>query len=206
MKSQIDAAVLAVMREVPYVRKTGKVEVGRGYTYASEADLIASLRPCMLAHDLTLTPLNAEVVFQDQYPVKDGTMNRVCLRVAYRLAHAESGEHLTVVTIGEGADRGDKAVPKALTGAYKYALRQLFGVETGDDPDATPSSKQARRARPSDDAFRSAKEKVAAAPSAAVLAGYREKYVGRGYTEQQVAELDAVADRRLRELQGTKVA
>ena len=32
--------------------------------------------------------------------------------------------------------------PKALTGAYKYALRQAFLLETGDDPDRQPSHEQ----------------------------------------------------------------
>ena len=36
---------------------------------------------------------------------------------------------------GEGADPGDKAPYKALTGALKYALLQSFLLATGDDPE-----------------------------------------------------------------------
>jgi hypothetical protein len=34
------------------------------------------------------------------------------------------------------------AAPKALTGAYKYFLRQTFLIETGDDPDRYASADQ----------------------------------------------------------------
>src|SRR3990167_1905296 len=35
---------------------------------------------------------------------------------------------------------GDKSVNKAMTGMLKYALRQTFLIETGDDPDTAPSA------------------------------------------------------------------
>jgi hypothetical protein len=39
--------------------------------------------------------------------------------------------------MGDGADKTDKGIYKALTGAYKYMLMQVFGVIAGDDPEAT---------------------------------------------------------------------
>ena len=36
---------------------------------------------------------------------------------------------------GEGADTGDKAPYKAMTGALKYALLQSFLLASGDDPE-----------------------------------------------------------------------
>jgi hypothetical protein len=48
---------------------------------------------------------------------------------------ARSGEELTVRVAGEGADQGDKAPYKAMTGALKYALLQSFLLATGDDPE-----------------------------------------------------------------------
>jgi len=54
-----------------------------------------------------------------------------------------------------GQDGGDKSVPKSLTIALKYALRQAFLMETGDDPDVhqpvaptapLPSTEEVRRA------------------------------------------------------------
>jgi hypothetical protein len=53
----------------------------------------------------------------------------------YRFVDARSGEELTVRVAGEGADPGDKAPYKAMTGALKYALLQSFLLSTGDDPE-----------------------------------------------------------------------
>jgi hypothetical protein len=53
----------------------------------------------------------------------------------YKFVDARSGEELTVRVAGEGADAGDKAPYKAMTGALKYALLQSFLLATGDDPE-----------------------------------------------------------------------
>jgi hypothetical protein len=53
----------------------------------------------------------------------------------YRFVDARSGEELSVRVAGEGADAGDKAPYKAMTGALKYALLQSFLLSTGDDPE-----------------------------------------------------------------------
>jgi hypothetical protein len=66
----------------------------------------------------------------------------VVAAVTYRLTHAPSGESEDCQVLGEASDAGDKAAPKALTGAYKYFLRQTFLIETGDDPDRYTSADQ----------------------------------------------------------------
>jgi hypothetical protein len=66
----------------------------------------------------------------------------VVAAVTYRLTHAPSGESEDCQVLGEASDAGDKAAPKALTGAYKYFLRQTFLIETGDDPDRYASADQ----------------------------------------------------------------
>jgi len=53
----------------------------------------------------------------------------------YSFVDASSGEELTVTVAGEGADTGDKAPYKAMTGALKYALLQSFLLASGDDPE-----------------------------------------------------------------------
>ena len=48
---------------------------------------------------------------------------------------------------GEGADVGDKAPYKAMTGALKYALLQSFLLSTGDDPEDEHANSRPRSAR-----------------------------------------------------------
>ncbi len=59
----------------------------------------------------------------------------------YRFIDADSDEFIDVAAAGEGKDFGDKAVPKALTGAKKYALTQALTMRVGDDSEADDLSK-----------------------------------------------------------------
>ena len=61
----------------------------------------------------------------------------------YRFVDARSGDELSVRVAGEGADPGDKAPYKAMTGALKYALLQSFLLSTGDDPEDEHASSRA---------------------------------------------------------------
>jgi hypothetical protein len=139
--SSLASAKLAVMAAVPYVRKHKAEHLN--YSFAGEADLIASLRPAMLAHGLTVAPIGVTVLEQGRYQtLKGGLLNHVVAAVTYRLTHAPSGESEDCQVLGEASDAGDKAAPKALTGAYTYFLRQTFLIETGDDPDRYASADQ----------------------------------------------------------------
>jgi hypothetical protein len=61
-------------------------------------------------------------------------MQSITLDAIIRFTHAASGTFIEVMSSGEGSDTRDKASNKALTGAYKYAIRRTFCIETGDDP------------------------------------------------------------------------
>ena len=64
------------------------------------------------------------------------------ITITYKIVAIEDGSSIDIQVAGGGHDSTDKKTYKALTGAYKYALRQTFMIETGDnDPDKTPSGK-----------------------------------------------------------------
>lgn len=137
------AAKAAVMAECPYLQKIKTP--GLSYSFASEADLIGKLRPSMLTHGLTLSPSGLKVITDAEYTTGKGTvMRRVLIKAKYTFTHVGSGEHEDCYALGEGADVGDKAANKAMTAALKYALRQFFLIETGNDPDETPSESRAQ--------------------------------------------------------------
>jgi len=154
--SKINEAILNVYKEVGYVYKEGRIEFGRTkYSFAGEADFIKALRPVMITHGLTwrqkkVTHVEVNQVIV-QKPIIDLTIfdktiiiEKEVLRyealvdIIYEIRHVE-GECLDIPSTGFGIDTGDKALAKALTMALKYALRQLFLIETGDDPDNTAS-------------------------------------------------------------------
>lgn len=149
MTESIHTAIAAVMNKVGYVQKTRSAEGGVPYSFAGEKALIEALRPAMVEVGIYMHVLEAGDVFRETYTTSNAkTMNRTALRVTVRFTHAPSGTSIDVQSVGEGSDTGDKSTPKALTGAYKYALRQTFCIETGDDPDGHSSEPQARDSAP----------------------------------------------------------
>ena len=150
VENNIHEAIAAIYREVGYVHKGGRVDsFGAKYTYAGEADLIAAIRPSMVDHQVychVAQILNRE---SESFTNAKGTMmHHVRLDAMVRFTHGPSGTSIDCMSSGEGIDSGDKGIPKALTGAFKYALRQTFAIETGDDPDVMPSSEQERHNAP----------------------------------------------------------
>lgn len=130
-------AINAIMSEVGYVKKQRAAALN--YSYAGEAALIEAVRPAMVSHGVFCYVSNYDNVTQSEYTTSKGSsMTRTTLRATVRFQH-ESGSFIDVQSVGEGADSGDKSLNKAMTGAYKYALRQTFCIETGDDPDKYPS-------------------------------------------------------------------
>ena len=140
----INEAINWIMSNVGYVQK--KTAENLTYTFAGEAALIAAVRPWMVLAGVVMTIDGVMNKTREQYETKSGTpMNNTTIDIAVRFTHAPSGTHTIVMASGEGSDSGDKATSKALTGAYKYAIRQTFCLETGDDPDEHSSEKMERK-------------------------------------------------------------
>lgn len=148
-------SILAVMKKVGYVQKTGKVAFGKtNYKYASESDLLEALRPALVECGIIAYPEAYEVVEnvrekvvklyngEESYSWK----NWVSLKVKW--VFKKDSESLRIEAFGQGLDDGDKAFNKAMTGALKYALRQTFLIETGDDPDQGSSEELTKDSAP----------------------------------------------------------
>jgi hypothetical protein len=60
---------------------------------------------------------------------------------------ADDGSSVSVTTIGEGMDSGDKSSNKAMSAALKYALVQMFCIPTADDKDSENDSHEVAPAK-----------------------------------------------------------
>lgn len=139
----IHTAIGKVYAKVGYVQKTRTQ--GLNYSFAGERDLIEALRPALVDEGIYMHVAAVNDLRQEMFTTKNGTpMCRATLVATVRFTHSASHTWIDVVAGGEGMDSGDKALPKAMTGAYKYALRQTFCIETGDDPDTFSSQSQQR--------------------------------------------------------------
>jgi len=137
-----------VMGEVERVAKSGRNEFHK-YDYATESDIVQSVRSEMSKRQLMLIPDVESVEWKDIAKRSGGTERLCTMRVRFTIHDGESGESQSFVVLGEGQDPGDKATYKALTGATKYALLKLFLIPTGDDPeqDEKPQARQ-QQSRP----------------------------------------------------------
>lgn len=134
--AKIAAALHQVMQKVSYVRKDATNDFHK-YKYASEAALLAALRPAMIEAGLILIPSVSMVKNIDDY-------GNTHIEMEYTLVHKDGDVWpYPIRAAGAGNDRaktgavGDKGVYKAITGANKYLLFKLFQIETGDDPEVS---------------------------------------------------------------------
>jgi hypothetical protein len=93
------------------------------HRYASKDAIMKAIRPLLAAEGIA-----ALVSCDRQWIEADGKA-----RVEMRLILTDGTTTLEILGQGEGADKFDKAVYKAQTGATRYLLSQAFLIDTGDD-------------------------------------------------------------------------
>ncbi len=126
--------ILAVMRVVESVTKDKRNE-HFNYGYASGEAIVTALRTAMIEQGMILSTTHKSCTEIIQKTDKgDQTLTK--LEVEFTLEDADSGEKKSGPFYGYGADKGDKGLYKAMTGAQKYFLKETFLVPTPDDPEA----------------------------------------------------------------------
>lgn len=133
----ITAGILAVKRAVHEVGKTGRNKF-HNYSYATEADVLDTLREPMNKAGLALIPSQIGDALQIRIPKDKGGGETVITQITieFQLVH-ESGDVWPVPLrfTGHGQDSQDKGPYKAMAGARKYAHIHIFGLTTTDDPE-----------------------------------------------------------------------
>lgn len=127
-------AIPKIMKAVGAIKKDKKNTHDK-YQYRSIDAVYNSLQPHLASHGVFITPQVLEKT-EEKVSTKSGVVqNRVILSVKYTL-YAEDASHLSVIVIGEGIDRGDKASNKALQAAFKYMVAQVFCIAYEENLDA----------------------------------------------------------------------
>lgn len=148
--------VSAVMNDVEYLKKDDVVGKGSKSEYKaiSEEKVTETVRVSFIKHGLVLLPVEQVHSCETRETVNDygkaGVRRLATVDVKYKLVDIETGEHEFIVSSGTGEDSGDKAVGKAMTYAYKYALLRTLMIPTGEDPDkiASPDNQPVDRQKP----------------------------------------------------------
>lgn len=149
----IHEALLAVMGDISYVQKDKAKDGGIRYSIKSEESVLGAVRPTLLKHGIVVLPgAITDIHYSEFKNIKqdgrESVWNRVVAQFAYEFVHIPSNTSIIVHTMGEGADTGDKAVYKAMTGSKKYAILNALLLITGDDPDDTASPERPVAERP----------------------------------------------------------
>lgn len=137
-----------VMGDLAPVGKRGVNEGQGGYKFRKIDDVYDSLHPALAKHGVFIVPKIIEHKEERFQTSKGSNQIRVTLKVEYRV-FADDGSFLTTEIMGEGIDSSDKAIPKAMTAAFKYFLFEIFCIAVEGETDADRETPQGPQAKPS---------------------------------------------------------
>lgn len=126
-------ALHAARGEIGKVHESGKNTFDK-YDYAKITDYVAAIQGPLKDHSLIATFSIVAVTLQEERKTAKGSAYAYTVELHLRITHV-SGEWIQAGCFGEGQDRADKALAKAVTAARKSGLACLLNLATGDDPE-----------------------------------------------------------------------
>lgn len=132
----IYSAIIGAMSDIGAVGKNQKNQQ-QGFMYRGIDAVMNAINPALIKNKLFIAPEILEQEREERTSIKGTNLIYSICKIKYTV-YAEDGSHISIVTIGESMDSGDKATNKAMAIAYKYACFQLFCIPTEEmiDPDA----------------------------------------------------------------------
>src|SRR5208282_2973194 len=149
-----------VRRRLAYVQKRGRNE-RHNYSYVTAADIAGAVGDILAELGVVVVPRLESISHEPARTGRTDGEHLTHVVMSYSFVDVDTAEEITVKVAGEGADAGDKAPYKAMTGALKYALLQSFLLATGDDPEderVSPGSHSAPPREPGSERMITAEE------------------------------------------------
>ncbi|CCO08248.1 ERF family protein [Desulforamulus hydrothermalis] len=134
-RKNIAAKLVQVAKACGYVQKDSENKEQR-YKYVSAAAVMEKVNPALVEARLISVPKFSVVSEKEKSTTKGAVWQLVTVECQLTIIDADSGEFVSVISLGTGTDPGDKAVAKAQTMALKYAWLTALNIETGDEPEA----------------------------------------------------------------------
>lgn len=122
----IGEKIIKIMSEIEPIKKT-ELDEEKNYKFAKSEDIIAMVQPLLIKYKVIILPLKV-VNFSAQG-------NKVFLTMKYQFIDVDSPEKdaIEVEIPGSGFDEKGRAVYAALTGAYRYAMQEVFAIPVIDE-------------------------------------------------------------------------
>lgn len=140
-QKNIAAKLVKVMQACAYVQKDSENKEQK-YKYVSAAAVLEKVNPALTANNMVSIPEFTVVSEKEKPTARGGVWQLMTVQCRLQIIDADSGESVTVVSLGTGTDPGDKASAKAQTMAMKYAWLTALNIETGDEPSADERTDQ----------------------------------------------------------------
>lgn len=133
--TKLAPALAKLQAAIKPAQKSGKNKFDN-YSYSKLEDFFDQCHAPLATFGFSLMTSNPSIsTLPDRQTAKGGVEHVAQVVVTATLLH-ESGEWIEVTGHGEGQDRADKAIYKALTGAKKYIVAGLLKIPTTDDPES----------------------------------------------------------------------
>lgn len=150
-KELIYEKMAAIMKAVQPIKKDSKNEIQK-FMFRGIDAVMNELHQAFAENEVFITTEIIERKETERQSKNGGMLLWVVCTCKFRL-HTTDGSSVSITTIGEGMDSGDKGTNKAMSIALKYALLQAFLIPTEEqkDPDAeTHEPKATLRPFPAD--------------------------------------------------------
>ena len=169
----IHKKLLNIMSKIERVPKNG-FNAFHKYKFVQDTDLTEYVRNFLVEEGVAVMP---SIESQTVMPQGDNYLTLVDGSITF--VDTEDGSSVVVKCQGQGQDKGDKGVYKAMTGFMKYGMMKVFMVPTGDDPEHDEEPKPAKS------------QKVTAVPPADKpdWTAFTAAYKAMGYTKEAVIKL-----------------
>jgi hypothetical protein len=135
----IHAAMIGIVGDLPTIGKDSRNE-SQQFNFRGIDDVLSALKPLLKRYGVYYVPDVIERLTELRTTRNGGTLYVVHLHIRFTF-YAVDGSWVAATAWGEGSDSGDKATPKAHTGAQKSALSAALSLATkesaADDPDRT---------------------------------------------------------------------
>jgi hypothetical protein len=134
----IHQRMIGILGELPPIGKNQR-NTQQNFMFRGIDDVLNALNPLLAKWGVFYVPNVMERIESVRKTKSDSSLYVVNLRIEYTF-FGVNGDSVYATVWGEGTDSGDKATNKAMTGAMKYALFQVFAISTQEAQDADRSS------------------------------------------------------------------
>ena len=131
----IAAKLVKIMADCAYVQKNGLNDFHH-YRFATASDVLEKVNASLVKNNVASVVVSELIDMVDTTNQSGKIEHLATVKTNLTLIDCDSGESLTLVGLGSGADVGDKAIMKAQTASLKYAYLMSLAIATGDDPEA----------------------------------------------------------------------